>query len=213
MEKDMSEIKNRLLLLIEQACRQLAVIVGKNEMDDSCHIHIPMIDGKLRISEQELKYAFLEIFIKDEAMKGYKYSVETPTEKPYKFTADGKKIVPECGNGRKANIDVVIFNDYKRGAMIEFKAGNPDEHSHAKDFLKLKEEPGDDLIRIFVELYSTTNDKTRESIQDKLYNNKYGNIGGNTDYLGFSLNHKNKGCCFVRVDSDKKSIIEWYLRK
>lgn len=47
----MSEIKNRLLLLIEQACRQLAVIVGKNEMDDSCHIHIPMIDGKLRISE------------------------------------------------------------------------------------------------------------------------------------------------------------------
>ena len=25
----MSEIKNRLLLLIEQACRQLAVIVGK----------------------------------------------------------------------------------------------------------------------------------------------------------------------------------------
>ena len=97
--------------------------------------------------------------------------------------------------------------------MIEFKAGNPDEHSHAKDFLKLKEEPGDDLIRIFVELYSTTNDKTRESIQDKLYNNKYGNIGGNTDYLGFSLNHKNKGCCFVRVDSDKKSIIEWYLGK
>ena len=140
-------------------------------------------------------------------MKGYEYSVETPTEEIYKFTDKGKKIVPECGNGRKANIDVVILNGDKRVAIIEFKAGNPDKHSHDKDFLKLREE-GDDLIRIFVEIYSVTDSGTLSKIQDKLYNNKYGNIGGNTDYLGFSLKHKDEGCRFIRVGDDKQVRIE-----
>lgn len=194
------------MTLLEQACRQISAITEKTVIDNKCHIHIPTQCNKPRISEQELKYAFLELFVKDFDMKGYEYSVETPTGKTYKFTDNGDKIVPECGNGRKANIDVVIFNGDKRVAIIEFKAGNPDEHSHAKDFLKLREEQkeGDDLIRIFVEIYSATNEKTLESIQAKLYNNEYGNIGDNTEFLGFSLNHEDNGCCFIRVGVDKK---------
>ena len=206
----MNEIKNRLLLLIEQACRQIAAIIKKDEIGDKCHIHIPMKkDNEPRISEQELKYAFLELFVKDNDMKGYEYSVETPTEGKYKFTDNGEKIIPMCGNGRKANIDVVIFNGDERVAIIEFKAGNPDEHSHAKDFLKLREEEqGNDLIRIFVELYSATDNGTLSNIQDKLYNNKYGNIGDNTDYFGFSLKHEDRGCCLIKAGRDKKVSIE-----
>ena len=195
------------MTLLEQACRQIYAITEKTEIGDKCHIHIPTQGNNPRISEQELKYAFLELFVKNTDMKGYEYSVETPTEEIYKFTDKGKKIVPECGNGRKANIDVVILNGDKRVAIIEFKAGNPDKHSHAKDFLKLREE-GDDLIRIFVEIYSVTDSGTLSKIQDKLYNNKYGNIGGNTDYLGFSLKHKDEGCRFIRVGDDKQVRIE-----
>lgn len=200
-------MKEKLMSLLEQACRQISAIAEKSEIDDKCHIHIPVKDNKQRISEQELKYAFLELFIKDFDMKGYEYSVETPTGKTYKFTENGKKIVPVCGNGRKANIDVVIFNGNKRVAIIEFKAGNSDEHSHAKDFLKLREEEGDDLIRIFAEIYSETDSKTLSSIQRKLYNG-YVDIGDNTDFLGFSLNHDNKGCRFIWVGAGKQVYVE-----
>ena len=37
-------------------------------------------DGKLRISEQELKLSFIETFLKSSEFKGYMYSVETPTQ-------------------------------------------------------------------------------------------------------------------------------------
>ena len=91
--------------------------------------------------------------------------------------------------------------------MIEFKAGNPDGHSHAKDFIKLREEPDKEIIRIFVEVYTSTNDRTLASIRDKLFNNEYGNIGDNTEYLGFSLNHMNNGSCFIRTCPDRNVII------
>lgn len=140
-------------------------------------------------------------------MQSYTLSVETPTKEDYRFTENGEQVKPECGTGQKANIDVVIFNGESRVAMIEFKASNHDRHSHAKDFIKLREEPNKEIIRIFVEVYTSTNDRTLTSISDKLFNNEYGNIGDNTEYLGFSLNHKNNGCCFIRTSPDRKVII------
>lgn len=203
----MNEFKENLMFLIEEACRQLADIADDKGSDNKCHIHIPLKDGKPRISEQELKYVFLELFIKCETMQGYTFSVETPTEGKYKFTENGENVNLEYGKGRKANIDVVIFKGDNRVAMIEFKSGNPDKHSHAKDFIKLKQEPGNNLIRIFVELYSATDARTLLSIHDKLYNNEYGNIDGNTEYVGFSLNHEKRGCSFI-VDTGEKIEIK-----
>lgn len=193
----MNELKDKLMLLVKEACRQLAAVANNEECDGECHIHIPLKDGKLRFSEQELKYFFLELFVKCDDMQGYTFSVETPTELEYKFTENGKKIKPECGTGRKANIDVVIFKGEARVAMIELKSGNPDEHSHAKDFITLKEEPGSGLLRIFVGLYISTNDRTMENIREKLHENPYGNIGDNTEFIGFSLDHENKGRGFI----------------
>ena len=202
----MNTIKAHLISLIEKACRHLAANVGETESADNSRIHIPLEDGKRRISEQELKLMFLELFFADTTMQSYTLSVETPTKEDYRFTENGEQVKPECGTGQKANIDVVIFNGESRVAMIEFKAGNPDRHSHAKDFIKLREEPNKEIIRIFVEVYTSTNDRTLTSISDKLFNNEYGNIGDNTEYLGFSLNHKNNGCCFIRTSPDKKAI-------
>ena len=200
----MNTFKAHLISLIEKACKRLAANAGRTESADKSHIHIPLEDGSHRISEQELKLTFLELFVTDTDMQDYTFSVETPTKEYYRFSENGKKVNPECGTGRKANIDVVIFNGESRVAMIEFKAGNPDEHSHAKDFIKLKEEPDNDMIRIFVEIYNATNTRTLANISNKLYNNIYGNIGDNTEYVGFSLNHKNNGCRFIRTCSDKK---------
>ena len=203
----MNTIKAHLISLIEKACRHLAANAGATESADNSRIHIPQENGKPRISEQELKLMFLELFFADTTMQSYTLSAETPTKEDYRFTENGKKVKPECGTtGQKANIDVVIFNGESRVAMIEFKAGNPDGHSHAKDFIKLREEPDNEIIRIFVEVYTSTNDRTLTNITDKLFNNEYGNIGDNTEYLGFSLNHKNNGCCFIRTSPDKKAI-------
>ena len=205
----MNELKEKLTLLIKEACRQLAAIANNEEYDGKCHIHIPPKDEEQRISEQELKYVFLELFVKCDDMQGYTYSVETPTENKYRFSEKGEnekkeKVTPECGTGRRANIDVVIFKGDDRVAMIEFKSGNPDEHSHAKDFVKLKEEPGNGLLRFFVELYSSSDKGTLKSIHKKLHFNPCGKIDENTMFIGFSLNHKNSGCGFI-VDTGEKN--------
>ena len=199
----MNELKDKLMLLVKEACRQLAAVANNEECDGECHIHIPQNGGEPRISEQELKQVFLELFVRCDDMQGYTFSVETPTELEYKFTENGKKIKPECGTGRKANIDVVIFKGEARVAMIEFKSGNPDEHNHAKDFIKLKEEPGSGLLRIFVGLYISTNEGTLKKIRKNLHKNPYGNIGDNTGFVGFSLNHENSGYRFIKVNSNK----------
>ena len=114
--------------------------------------------GKTRLSEQELRFIFIEQFNKylDEYNKNemneseklnWFYSVETPTEEKYLFSENGKKlerpkkVEVSNNNGESASFDLVIHNDkLERIALIEFKAGNPDISCFTKDFLKLREE-------------------------------------------------------------------------
>ena len=94
-------------------------------------------NGEIRISEQELRFIFVETFNEycDEKLNWF-YSVETPTEDKYKFTENGKNLdKPKRGEGQSANFDLTISND--KGellALIEFKANNASEHEHKKDF-------------------------------------------------------------------------------
>lgn len=92
-----------------------------------------------RISEQELRFLFVDEFIKTYS-KDYFYSVETPTEKKYRFGDKYENIT--CGEGRSASIDMSIFNKnednmYLRILNIEFKHQNSSRHSVGKDVLKL----------------------------------------------------------------------------
>ena len=90
-----------------------------------------------RISEQELRFIFVEQFYKSktEEENGLFYSIETPTGKFYDFK-DVPQVV-ERKDGRSANIDLVIYqkedDQFNRVALIEFKAHNPDE----KDYMTI----------------------------------------------------------------------------
>jgi hypothetical protein len=95
-----------------------------------------------RISEQELRFLFVEEFLK-EPNNGLFYSVETPTEFKYKLGDNFESI--KCGEGRSASIDMSIYNrddhkKYNRLFNIEFKNQNSSEFSIGKDILKLMHE-------------------------------------------------------------------------
>lgn len=200
---DTADFKSKIISLVEKAGEQLDFYVRHDYCD--CKIHIPKNQGEYRISEQELKYIFIELFCKDDDFDDYTYSIETPTKLRYKFTQNGKLTYPKSREGRKANIDIVIFRKQERVCILEFKANNADAHSHAKDFMKLRDEPGKDLIRIFVELYTETDDTTLNNVANKLFQNKYGvNLDDNTIFIGLSVNHKKSGykkirCCEKQV--------------
>ena len=120
------------------------------------------VEGEVRVSEQELRFMFVEELNKycDEnpEWKVF-YSVETPTSNSYRLTGEGFQ---------SGCIDLCIHGkDFKRIALIEFKALNPSEHDHAKDAFKLKREIQGEL-RYFIEIVKSHNSKTDESIVDKL---------------------------------------------
>jgi hypothetical protein len=135
---------------------------------------------EIRISEQELRFIFVETFNEycDEKLNWF-YSVETPTEDKYKFTENGKNLdKPKQGEGQSANFDLTISND--KGellALIEFKAKNTKPFSYAKDLCKLwnPKEGTPNVLRYFINVLDKADKDTSDNIQaklDKLRNNK-----------------------------------------
>ena len=101
-------------------------------------------DGRTRVSEQELRFLFVEQFNKYCAGNGLNlyYSVETPTEKKYDFQSTPKMQCLETEDkGESAQFDLVIYNESKeRVCLIEFKNNSNDAGEHEKDMLKLSKE-------------------------------------------------------------------------
>ncbi len=133
-------------------------------------------NGETRISEQELRFIFVEQFNKyceDKLWNAY-YSVETPTEEKYVFSSKDKgKVVPhkvtenEAG-GQSAMIDLSIHDkDFNRIALIEFKALNPGKPAFDKDFCKLKNEPGSPAT-FFVMIVKSHDGRTVKSLHEKI---------------------------------------------
>ncbi len=155
-------------------------------------------DESTRISEQELRFVFVEEFNKccDEMSLNWFYSVETPTGKRYIFSESesSEKEVPrvadihdiEAGKGESASFDLVIHDiTGKRIALIEVKALNPDGFSYKKDFLKLKNDVEGDVLRFFVMILKNHDDGTIKSIQDKITSK------GNVSFHCYSLEKGN----------------------
>ena len=120
------------------------------------------VEGKVRVSEQELRFMFVEELNKycDENpdWKVF-YSVETPTSNSYRLTGEGFQ---------SGCIDLCIHGkDLERIALIEFKALNPSEHDHAKDSFKLKHEIQGEL-RYFIEIVKSHSSETHKTIIKKL---------------------------------------------
>lgn len=126
-----------------------------------------------RVSEQELRFLFVEEFLK-EPNNGFYYSVETPTKGKYKFgeTNDDIKI---DASGRSASIDMCIVkkcieNKYHRLLNIEFKNANASQKSISKDILKLmhEEENGAFVLLLRNTDGGTLNNKGKTGVIDKL---------------------------------------------
>lgn len=143
--------------------------------------------GDTRISEQELRFAFVEEFNASSIDELF-YSIETPTEKKY---TDFKTNPKQDDAGRSAEFDLVIFkkeNDsLKRVCMIEFKAHSVDKVDYWKDILKLIEDRKDangcnvnDVLSYFINLFGashrgtipTMKKKIKEFVKERGYENE-----------------------------------------
>ena len=123
----------------------------------------------LRISEQELRFVFVEVFNHYCDTKGLSlfYSIETPTNDTYDFSGDPHR----SDSGQSAMFDLVIFDEgYNRRALIEFKANNAGAKSHKKDIVKLSnlKEGSEDVLRYFIEIIDNCVDGTIDSLRMKL---------------------------------------------
>ena len=131
---------------------------------------------KTRVSEQELRFIFVDQFIQycnnSDNHFDYYYSVETPTRYKYKFYRDNGK-VPEVStqDGKSASHDLTIFSkEGKSVAVLEFKKDGCSAHEIAKDFLKLSVEPNDDqveMLRFFVMISASNTDLEKQSNNEK----------------------------------------------
>ena len=133
-------------------------------------------DNTIRISEQELRFAFVESFIEhcNTNHLSLFYSVETPTRmKTYSdFSTNPRN--DNYKEGDSANFDLVIYDEkLNRKCLIEFKANNTGVKDHIKDFKKLnnKEEGDENVLRYFIEVIKTYNDNTINSLRIKLEHN------------------------------------------
>ena len=102
--------------------------------------------GKIRISEQELRFIFVEQI---KQIKNLYYSVETPTYYTYKSARDKQE--PNIGGSMSGKIDLTLYterNPDKPIAFIEFKYGNLSKNDTEK---KLNRELKYDFIKLVAE--------------------------------------------------------------
>ena len=127
---------------------------------------------EFRISEQELRFVFVEEFNKYCSEKEWDayYSVETPTSKRYDFSNKENPCKVDYPEGQSAMVDFSIFlkeqDKLTRVALIEFKALNPDKQSYMKDYVKLLNE--DQKFVYFIMIVKSANDRTIKSIAEKI---------------------------------------------
>lgn len=150
----------------------------KNTVVSSGQLIFPAKRGDKRISEQELRQLFIEVFLAKK--NGLYYSIETPTLHSYSFTnKDGIiKIADDVDKGQSALLDMSVFekedekSKYTRLLNIEFKHKNATKDNISKDILKLMHEKESGA---FIVLLKNTNTgtlnnliKTRFGVIDKL---------------------------------------------
>lgn len=152
---------------------------------NGCRLVFPIKrDKQTRVSEQELRFAFVEAFndyYKNEDKYKDKpqlfYSVETPTRDPYSgFSTSEPHMDP---NGQSGNIDLVIHDEKgERVCLIEFKAHSAGYNDYLKDFVKLDnpeeskikeadENKENRALRYFINVFEEIDKKTIKTLKGK----------------------------------------------
>ena len=164
----------------------------------------------VRVSEQELKFIFIETFCKycDDNKLDYYYSIETPSQYKYVFSEkieSGKplprKADKEDESPVSARFDMAIHNkDRKIVALIEFKNNESDSDKYEKDFIKLYEEK-EDRICLFIDLIEASNSGTLENGIKKRLSKIHTNCKGIT-YIAHSMCPRNDKSFKTVYDGD-----------
>ena len=152
-------------------------------------------NGDCRISEQELRFLFIEKFNQYCQYTGWNafYSVETPTKNPHNFS--GIK-------SQSALFDVCIYDESgKRVCLIEFKALNPQKSDYIKDFVKLNKEKVSP--RFFVQLLKAQDSGTITNIRRKIESSI-----NNVDYVCHTLNPNCRRTEYISNDIKKDGWIK-----
>ena len=119
--------------------------------------------GMTRVSEQELRFAFVEVFnlyVKQNELDWF-YAVEEPTRENYSFTGKAE---------RNALFDLSILNSgFERIALIEFKSSNPIKDCYKKDLQKLVNpaESDSETLKYFLQIVENHDKATIDSIEEK----------------------------------------------
>jgi len=155
-------------------------------------------DKKPRISEQEARFAFCQVF--EQEKHGLYYSVETPTEIKYSFTNEELK----TGSGISAQSDMSIFSldnsGFNQLINLEFKARNVKLNQIKKDILKLIKEP---QIGLFFHLLQSVGNGTLPSTSFIEKQKKKRIQKGILEKYSFSLNQF--------TDDLRDKDINWYI--
>lgn len=103
--------------------------------------------NRIRISEQELRFALVEQFLGTIKSKGWHYSVETPTKFYYRSARNGNE--PSLGGSRSGKIDLTLYDENKNPiAFFEFKSGSLSQNDNSG---KCNRELKYDIIKLIVE--------------------------------------------------------------
>lgn len=202
------KIKKELEELIHNTFQELDNISRDNGKSRLIFPHYH--NGEIRISEQELRFLFIEKLIPFLETHTLFYSIETPTNDRYKFSKDKKQIKPKrihnCTNTNterfeSASFDLVIHRHKQdknedRLAIIEFKSKGS-MHEYAKDICKLgnKYEGIDTTIRYFIVVVNKTGvskGKTTEQSVQEMFSNKNQQI----DFESFKDDAKINVICY-----------------
>ncbi len=164
----------------------------------------------VRVSEQELRFIFIETFCKycDDNKLDYYYSIETPSQYKYVFSEkieSGKplprKADKEDESPVSARFDMAIHNkDRKIVALIEFKNNESDSDKYEKDFIKLYEEK-EDRICLFIDLIEASNSGTLENGIKKRLSKIHTHCEGIT-YIAHSMCPRNDKSLKTLYDGD-----------
>ena len=191
----MENFKNQIEAILDETFKKIKVIYDNREdvknLETGSIIFPIKRDGTFRISEQELRFLFVNILIakikNGELLyndSSIYYSVETPTVGSYSFKGD---------SALSGNIDLVIHggNPLKRICIIEFKANNVD---FATDYEKLykelnhisedenniqlyKERYAENACGYFVQLLTNSHSGTKKNIVNKIKSlNEYDSV-------------------------------------
>lgn len=160
-------------------------------------------NGDKRVSEQELRFVFVENVKSLLEEYGYYYSVETPTKDKYKFSEKGHNVKCESGKGRSANFDLTIKDKERNNiAIIEFKANSASEHEYAKDLCKLWNDKEQGEHRYFINIFKSMDQKTLNTLKEKLSPENNGFLSKKetdicVNVIARSIDHSNESFFFI----------------